>query len=156
MNIISSSIPAEKEIPFNELEQRDIYFALITVRDDDGIQIARDRVSKVVDLSVSHGGYVETIFMSLLFVSFGVLPEPSAGDVEENSIRVNKFLASIQEYLLENVTILHGQTNALVGYLGNNSKCYYGCILPNIKNLILELLSIPYGSVKEMGLISGR
>jgi len=123
------------------------HFLFVLVRDDDCTRTA-PLLSEVVDLAISSEGLVEAIAGSLVVVTFG-----SVGDTdlppEELESRRRSLVAKLSAALRQDVVILHGKQDALVGLTGGSLRYHYGSLFKRFSSMLATLAALQWGEVRE-------
>ena len=122
-------------------------FLLVLVRDDDCTRTA-SLLSEVTDLAISSEGLVEAIAGSLVVVTFG-----SVGDTglspEELESRRRSLVAKLSASLRQEVAILHGKQDALVGLTSGGQRYHYGSLFKRFSAMLATLAGLQWGEVRE-------
>jgi len=121
-----------------------IDFVLIVLNDDDldGIPAI---LSRILEMTRVHGGFVESLTGPLVFVEFGY-PTPDAEAAAHRAAMV----ASLGETLGDRVKILHGRGAALVGTVAGKEGPF-GAVIAGYHQLLKELTAMKFGQVREVG-----
>jgi hypothetical protein len=121
-------------------------FVLALVRDDDPAD-AINRLGTVVNLAISANGIIEAIAGSLAVVTFGSVgnTEPRA-ELEE---RRRSLVAELRGALRDDVALLHGSGEALVGSIGGGQHLHFGSLFGHFSALIRAACALRWGETAE-------
>src|SRR5262245_7290342 len=106
------------------------HFVFILVRDDDCARTAT-LLSQAVDLAISSEGLVEAIAGSMVVVTFDTEDPP-----EDLESRRRALVAKLSAALRQEVAILHGKQDALIGVTGGSLRYHYGTLFKRFSSML--------------------
>jgi hypothetical protein len=124
-----------------------IGYIITQVRDEDTAQL-NDCVSKIIDVTFQNGGVICVNAISLLIITFGA-PIPAQSDPAS----VSKAVATqLVEGFPNDVKVIYGSGDALVGSWGHPQHMTYGPMFPLFSQRLEALCAMDYGSLREINL----
>lgn len=103
-----------------------------------------DRVGRVCDIAMSHGGVVHNMVGALVVIAFGTLPagSPTAGKREALVEHLKRELSSF-------VKIVHGAADGHCGLIGSEKRMAYSILIPGFDAMLGRLSQLKFGQVEE-------
>ncbi|HET6250761.1 MAG TPA: hypothetical protein VFE47_23935 [Tepidisphaeraceae bacterium] len=128
-------------------EQTDINFVVMLIADDDLAELPA-RLGRAFDILVAPGVFVESGSKSLVFASFGMLPNC---DQSVAITQRGKAVVELQKQLANQVRIVHGRTPGLFGNINCGSKFgfRYGSALRDFGAILGMLTKLKPGEAWE-------
>ena|ERR1017187_1844019 len=128
------------------LKHGHIEFVLAFVRGDGPAQVS-ERVARVAEIAITHGGTVHDIVGALVVVAFGTVPAapPQSGS------RASLVHALIEE-LTSDVKVVHGAADGHYGLFGSNARISFTFLVPQFDQALGSLSRLPFGAVEEFRL----
>jgi hypothetical protein len=131
------------------LEQGEIPFVLLQVRDDEAEQI-RPRLARAMTRIQNSHGMVD-MMSSVVFVFFGYPRDSWTSAPEKPSIENGRRLATaLLQELGADVKVLYGTAPGLVGNLGGPHYMHYGAAIPNFGTMTAKLAQIEFGRAEAI------
>ena len=127
-----------------EPQNRTLDFVLILMRDSDTPQTA-ELIGQVVQVMVEHDCMIETVSGSYIRCWYGA-PVPEENGEESRA----ELVRCLKERFTENIKIVHGRRESLVGNFGGDYRTAYTAIIPGYCDAIRELASLDFGQVVEI------
>lgn len=130
---------AGKLDPLNRLEEQEIDFILVKIKNDKNHDIAVN-VGKIIDIA---GNYGTIDILSGIVAIYLNWPEKEGG----YTINRTELSAELTSFLGDNIAILHGRRKCLCGMYGSFNRFHHGVIIPGILHLLSQLESCEYGNI---------
>ena len=126
------------------LKEKAIDYILISVKTTP-LENAPNNIANVTESLLSHKVILESIFSALIIVTIG------AHDSEEPSAsKRNNIVEDILDKYGDIVSIVHGNTKALVGLYGSSERIVWGSIISNFSDICSTLTRLDYGEAVEV------
>jgi len=124
-----------------------IGYNIIQVRDDD-VERLNNQIARITEFIFQNRGVISDKTLSLLVITFGA-PVPAHADPAEASKSVAMQLV---ETFANDVKVVYGSGNALVGSWGDPPCMSFGPMFPLFSQRLEVLCQMDYGSLREMNL----
>jgi len=116
---------------------------LVFVRGDTPEEISQ-RIGRVAEVAVSHGGMVHNIVCELVVIAFGMHPtsSPTAG-------KRAALVAQLGRELPGHLKIIYGAAEGHYGLFGTESHMTYGFLLPHFNAMLGKLSRLEFGQTEK-------
>ena len=126
------------------VRSRRIEYVLINVRDEEPYDTAF-LISKVTKRAGECSATILEMGTSVIFVAFGALG-PTVAEPEDGAARL---LERLRE-LGNDVRALHGETDAVVGNVGTDTRMAWTALVPSYTSRLSELLALRFGEIASV------
>lgn len=137
------SKPGALDMPLRHLRPE---FILAVVRDDDPVA-ALEQLRALIDLVDGEGVSIEVFGPMAIVTCGGIFDADAPRPVLE--ARHQSLVAKIAAALGQNVALVHGSGNAVVGNVGGDKLFRYGCLFASFSAILKALTEIRFGEIKE-------
>lgn len=127
-----------------EPQNRTLDFVLVLMRDSDTPKTA-ELLKQVMQVMVEHKCMIETVSGSYIRCWYGG-PAPEENGQERRA----ELVCCLKERFTDEIKIVHGRRESLLGIFGCDSRAAYTAIIPGYSDAIRELASLDFGQVVEV------
>ena len=115
------------------LKQGHIEFVLAFVRGDDPAQVS-ERVARVTEIAISHGGTVHDIIGALVIVAFGTGPAALPQSGSRSSL-----VQGLMQKLASDIKVVHGAADGHYGLFGREASISFTFLVPQFDQALGSL-----------------
>ncbi|HTB85397.1 MAG TPA: hypothetical protein VK742_17250 [Candidatus Sulfotelmatobacter sp.] len=116
---------------------------LVFVRGDTPDEISQ-RIGRVAEMAVSHGGVVHDMVCELVVIAFGTHPTGLLTAGKRAAL-----VAQLGRELPGHLKIVHGAADGHYGLIGSESHMTYGFLLPHFNAMLGRLSRLEFGQIEE-------
>lgn len=123
-----------------------LHHVLILIRDDD-IELLAQTISGIIN-AVSQGeGFIENRVGSLVVAIFGAFPSSTPSDPLHLCETV---VSQLSERFGQDIKIVYGSGESLLGSLGNGQIMHFGTTPPNFSSRLSIICQMHYGEIRRI------
>lgn len=129
----------------DEMQRCPISFILLQIKDE-RMDDLKDMLSKVTEVLCKNNGFITGIISNTILAIFGFPPENDQNSVVDLENVVTSLLKAVEE----NVRLVYGKKEGLLGNFGTAERLYYGPIFKNFDDVLLALRKVDYGEALKL------